>query len=177
MSDSPSIVASVDPGLRLCGLAIFTDGVLTGAHSIAVKERFEGPEAYWRIAREVLTRVGESVPGTLVIETPQQYAMSPAPRGQVQALEGVVGALTAVFAPGGTSVVSYLPREWKGQLPKDVAFVRILSRLAPSELLVEPNLLAAVRHPASKWGHVADAVGIGLHHLGRLGTRLRSSSP
>jgi len=148
-------------------LAVFTDGVLTGAYVVRAKGRFDGLEAYWGIAKEVRIRVGD-LPDILIVETPQQYSRSPAPRSSIQVLEGVIGALVAVFAPCRT--VPYFPREWKGQLPKAVAFTRILSRLTPTEMLVEPNLFVAVRYPTSMWGHVVDAVGVGLHHLGRFGS-------
>ena len=164
-----TLLVSIDPGLRLCGLAIFTDGVLTTAVLVKAWEKLEGPEAYRTMAQAIQATVRD-VPTAVAIETPQQYHGSPAPRSRVQALEGVVGAIAAVFAPYGPTVVHYLPREWKGQLPKPVAFQRVLGRLSVEELNVEPRLLDVKLAPTSQWGHVVDAVGIGLHHLGRLGT-------
>ena len=152
-------------------MAGFTDGVLTMARSVKVQQKFSGLEAYSAMAQAILAACPVS-PTAVVIETPQQYpGSSPAPRSQVQALEGVAGAIAAVFAPRGAAIVQYLPKQWKGQLPKEVAFRRILSRLSASEVVVEPNLFDVLAHPASKWGHVVDAVGIGLHHLGRFKTR------
>ena len=118
---------------------------------------------------QAILEVAPLSPAVVVIETPQQYPGSPAPRSQVQALEGVAGAIAAVFAPRGAAIVQYLPKQWKGQLPKAVAWRRILGRLAATEVAVAPALIDALAQPASKWGHAVDAVGIGLHYLGRFG--------
>jgi hypothetical protein len=74
-------------------------------------------------------------------------------------LMGVAGAMRF----RGALRTSYLPREWKGQMPGD-DFIRerILPRLSTAELArIEPA-------PASLLHNAHDAVGIGLFHLGRL---------
>ena len=49
-----------------------------------------------------------------------------------------------------------LPREWKGQVPKDIHNKRVMSKLNPDEVAI----IEAIK-PASKRHNAIDAVGIG----------------
>lgn len=82
------------------------------------------------------------------------------------ALCGVDAALAVAF--NVDNVFSYLPSEWKGQMTKAACHHRIQSRLSDAELRVWFE--AEARH-GSLVHNVWDAVGIGLHHRGRLKPR------
>ena len=161
---------AIDPGFRDCGVAVFDDGLLFSCNHVkssatALVEAVQFTET----ARSVVTYVESLKIGNsfdLVIEYPQQYARSPAPRESVQKLVGVIGGLVSQFhqitGGLGVKVSTYKPREWKGQVPKNVMFNRIISRLSESELERLPSI------SKTRLSHVYDAIGIGLHHTGRL---------
>lgn len=70
---------------------------------------------------------------------------------------------------GRLGTVWVTPEQWKGCVPKEIHQPRILSRLMMEELyLVRAVLPPSLRHNA------IDAVGIGLHHLGRLTVDVQS---
>lgn len=163
-------IIAIDPGFRDCGVAVFRDGTLVRCDH--VKSKATGlVEAiqFSQTADAVMEFVSDVVEDghfDLAIEYPQQYANSPAPRESVQKLVGVIGALAArVQATScglSVRVTTYKPREWKGQVPKEIMFDRILSRLNEDENETLPAL------SKTRLSHVYDAIGIGLHHLGRL---------
>lgn len=105
----------------------------------------------------------------LVAEWPQVY---PGPRGRgkdpnraILPLCGVVAHVSGML-PAYVQRVQYLPREWKGSIDGDAFTARIYGRLSPQELaIVNAVTPAGLRHNA------ADAVGLGLFHLGRLERR------
>lgn len=164
-----SLLVSCDPGLRACGVAVFQDGVLV--HAALVKnpvKKARGPEAWWGMADAVRTHIWESdsfrlVPRTYVLEVPQVYRFGKSrtdPDDLIQ-LAGVGGAVGAVLRP--KEAYGYYPRQWKGQVPKEVMVARIEGRLTPEEVKAIQPVAASLRH------NVLDGVGLGLHHLGRLG--------
>jgi hypothetical protein len=66
----------------------------------------------------------------------------------------VVGVFSALFT--ATTYTGVKPREWKGQVPKDVHHARLVKTLTPEELaMVEASAPPSLRH------NVLDAVGIG----------------
>jgi len=173
-------LVSIDPGYRACGVAIFFDGRLAHAALVQSSVRLdtEGEqfvEMGRAVADYVLTHLAQ-VGFDVAIEYPQQYTSSPAPREPVQKLVGVIGSILAQLQArtGGLNIRSstYRPREWKGQVPKDVMGRRILGRLIEEEAQSIPTLRKAALH------NVIDAVGVGLHHLGRMKRiRVNSSKP
>jgi hypothetical protein len=72
----------------------------------------------------------------------------------------IAGLLTAPFSEDRVRLV--YPRTWKGNVPKEVMLDRILEKLSETEKARLPKL------PKGKFHNVIDAIGIGLHHLGRL---------
>jgi hypothetical protein len=108
---------------------------------------------------------GPPVLAELVLELPQIYGGG---RGGVASdiidLATIVGGVAA--AVGGYVQTFYRPREWKGQVPKEIHHPRIIAALQPGEM-------AAVRlcRPASLMHNVWDAVGLGLAHLKMTGVR------
>jgi hypothetical protein len=66
----------------------------------------------------------------------------------------VVGVFAQAFR--ATTHLGVKPREWKGQVPKDVHHARLVKTLTPDELaMVEASAPPSLRH------NVLDAVGIG----------------
>ena len=152
------MILAIDPGLRACGVAWFEKERLVRAALISVPKMENDAAAFLEMANAVYIASPEIV--SLAIEYPQQYKNSPVPRESVQKLVGVIGALSVKFS--GAKTTYYLPRQWKGQVPKPVMQRRILARLDGDEQALIPKL------PVSKLHNVFDGIGIGLHHIGRL---------
>jgi hypothetical protein len=101
----------------------------------------------------------------VLIEYPEQYSNSPAPRIHVQALAFTAGGLVNLFSEVGcTNVGIILPKEWKGQVPKDIFLKRIMSRLS----VKEKEILTCRNFAKSKEHNVIDGIGIGLYSVSRI---------
>lgn len=106
---------------------------------------------------------------TLVIEIPQVYRQGVS-KGDPNDLIQLVGVAGAIIGTGFQKVVTKLPKEWKGQVPKPtdtkkpyIIAERAKKRLSHKEydrVLLPTN----VRHQWDVW----DAIGLGLSHLRRL---------
>lgn len=163
---------SLDPGLREAGLAVFTGGLLTSAFLVRnpnTKDR--GGKAWVDMGREVDIILGEAASTetslfTFVSEIPQVYRegksanVSP---DDLTNLTGVVGCVIGFLDP--SEVKTYVPAEWKGQVPKKIHNKRIIAALSSTEVAA----LDAVKCPASLKHNVVDAIGVGLFELGRMG--------
>jgi hypothetical protein len=99
----------------------------------------------------------EWVERVAVIEFPQVHRDTPNPNDIVK-LASACGAYTAILQELGFAVSWIAPSEWKGTVPKDVMFKRILAKVPPDDY-------TQIRKP--KDHNVIDAVGIGLWHLSR----------
>ena len=155
---------AIDPGLRGCGVSFWTDGVLMYAEYLrnpAISG--QGVSAWYQMARIVRHRTGGQENLCFVAEVPQVYQGSNQkgdPNDLIE-LAGVVGAVA--WAVEADECVTYRPREWKGQTPKEIMLPRIRAKLSQEEL-DRVNLPSA----ASLQHNVWDAVGIGLKAAGRL---------
>lgn len=171
MIDELNVLVSVDPGIRGCGVAVFNDGRLYRAAYIKNPSLSKGNRAMEarNMADEVCSWVDLGHVGTLALEWPRIYA-SRIRAGQTKedpndllALAAVGSAINTFFCTGRT--YSYTPSEWKAQMEKDVCEAYVRRRLAPSELAAaEVGAKAAKSKAHNMW----DAIGIGLHHLGRM---------
>lgn len=153
---------AVDPGLRGCGVAYFADDKLRlAAYVVGKYQHGRGPEVWRGMASAVRKWWGETAAlDGLVLEVPEIYPGMPKtdPNDLID-LAGVDGALAAAFA---VPAVYYLPRQWKGQVPKEVGVLRALAHLSDEERkCVRPAPMKSLDH------NVADAVGLGLYHVGR----------
>lgn len=164
---------AVDPGLRGCGCAVFSGAdtafrLERAGYVVGPETAGRGPEVWRQMGRVVkkwwLGGYGvfdPSVPPwTLVAEVPEVYPGMPKtdPNDLID-LAGVVGAIAGAL---DLPTHFYLPRQWKGQLPKGVGVLRALAHLSDEERKrVEPAPMKSLDH------NVADAVGIGLFHAGR----------
>lgn len=137
---------SIDPSTKTPGLAFWRDNSLVYAESMTAVNIID---------------LRSFVPASkVVIEVPQVYRTTPNPKSLID-LTFAAGYLAATFGPG--QVVKVLPREWKGQVPKDVMIERIKSKLTEQEMKMV-SLPKNKKHAKDVW----DAVGIGLFHGGRL---------
>jgi hypothetical protein len=167
------ILVAVDPALRCSGLALFNDGVLVYAASVKSPS---GPGAdigarALAMASVLAERVQLLHPRTsyqVAIEWPQVYR-GPHAKGDPNDLPALaaVGAAVAALVRA-SSLRSFTPRDWAGQIPKATRgdckasprARRIRSRLS--------DLEASVWDALNPSDHDAvDAIGIGCHALGR----------
>lgn len=114
------------------------------------------------VADVIIGTVGNNV-YSLIMEIPQIYVGPKTNPNDLLDLAGVQGAIAgATMAPVEWSP---LPREWKGQLPKEVSVARVEAKLStPEKTLIE--------WPAKHLKHnVYDALHLGLVFLEREGLR------
>ena len=131
----------IDPGVKLCGGAVF-----------------RGPELVWAryLPKELMPIALEH----LVIEMPRIYPGSGQQKGDLNDLLNL--AAVVGWLEGQTDDSSRVfPAAWKGQVPKKIMTARILSKLSPTEL-------GCIEQIGAKTHNTIDAVGIGLWKLGRL---------
>ena len=155
---------AVDPGLRGCGVALFDDSALQWASYVEnIMRDGRGPPRHGAMARRVHNVVSSQFGfvKNLVVEFPRIYPKGPKDRrsdpNDLLDVAGVAGALAAIYE----EVCWVFPQEWKGQVPKEVMNARVMKRLTPEEA-------GRIVSVGSKDHNTLDAVGIGLHHLGRL---------
>lgn len=177
---------TVDPGIRVAGVALFHGHDLIATN--CVRGARSGSSAFECavMAREirawfktVLPPAPESDRIELLTEWPQVYTRdkSKGDPNDLIALAGVCAAVAAVMP--GAICTSYRPREWKHTIDGDVMTGRILGKLTDQEIVIcTANLLKS--DPGVRMGRVkaifenstahnaVDAIGIGLHHFGRL---------
>ena len=157
----------LDPGLRVCGLALFEGPTLISAwlSKNTSSTRVRGNEAWEAMASAVVrdwvrrTRRRGALISVLGCEVPQIYRGSKARPDDLIQLAGVVGAVSSAMP--ANKRVSFYPRQWKRQVPKDVHNARVLGRLDAGEQ-------RAIEHAGAATHNVVDAVGIGLFFHGRL---------
>ncbi len=178
---APRYLLSLDPGIRACGCAAFEGGDLVDAALIEnpLRAGQGAPEAA-AMAGAVFSEFHSRVRAVdeVVVEWPRVYAsriragLSPGDPNDLLALAGVGAALAALFSPAAAR--SFAPSDWKGQLPKPgrgeeyVVAARVRSRLSPRELAAAE---AGARAAGARGHNVWDAVGLGLHALGRFDRR------
>lgn len=157
---------SVDPGLRACGVAVFRAAVLKRAMFVVSPERVKRGAACWvAMAWAVAQAVNGESWTSGVVEFPQQYdgESHEVDRRDLSELTAIAGAVALILSARCGDLWSPVPREWKGQVPKDVHGRRILSRLTPAEEhRIEWPKGDRFRH------NVTDAIGLGLRRIGRL---------
>ena len=90
-----------------------------------------------------------------IIEYPKVHRDTPNP-GAIVKLAAACGAYTAILQAAGFDVIWVEPRAWKGTVPKDIMYRRIVAKLSADEYntIVKP-----------KDHNVVDAVGIGLWQI------------
>ena len=157
-----TILVSIDPGIRACGVAGFEDRVLKWAEY--VQSNYTGADnikAAVKMSDCVRMKYCFYFVDHVISEVPVMRKGSPVPPADIMHLYGVVAAI------GSTQLdfETVQPSTWKGTVPKKIFLERILKCLTDEERQRLPKL------PASKLHNVIDAVGIGLWKLGRLNAK------
>lgn len=159
-----SLVVGVDPGLRGCGVAILVQGVVVAAKYVKSPNREgRGPQAWLDMANAVSAFVHAKLahnkgPLALVQEVMKVYPKQKGDADDLLELNGVNGAIAALI-PAST-YQAYYARDWKGQVPKEIHNARVEAKLQSQEAAVIEST-PSLRH------NVLDAIGIGLHYIGR----------
>lgn len=150
------ILLAIDPGANQ-GFAGFTDGVLTHAG----------------------LGLPDLEPDELLVEKPVHRPGAPTPVNDLLELAIHVGIAIGRYHRAAPRL--FRPTDWKASVPKHIHHPRILARLTPAELAVDPEVARyAARLPKmsqkqricaarAKVGNTVDAVGLGLFALQRMG--------
>jgi hypothetical protein len=163
-------VLAIDPGIKATGWAIFDDGKLKACGVARATKSLNQVDSMREILDEVSVQWEEYMgfsysPTLLVAERPQVYqqAMLKGDPNDLIPLAMIDGAIWERFKPQGVSFP--LPREWKGQVPKQVMANRILDGLSKREFEIVKDSLERV--PSSLRHNSYDAIGLGQWALKR----------
>lgn len=166
-------ILTLDPGLRAPGLAAFEGGELVWASSMHSSTGCRGPEQWARVSRATSDSFSVKFPSgnvdVLVVEKPQVYTCrNNANPDDLIELSAALGACVATVEAYYfiEKYVTYLPREWKGQVPKEVHHRRIRRALKGTEQAALKKCLAGIQPDLQH--NALDAVGLGLKYLGRI---------
>lgn len=173
---------SLDPAIRSAGVALWRGGRLVNACAVKLTSP-KGADMGARClamaescARWIVRN--DAAPRALVFEWPQPYTVGKAdgvPPGDLIPLAGVAMALAGILGMGAASrdltleVITYLPAEWTRAAGKKSTLVRDFETSMRTNRLrkrLSADELEAVKGVASHDAY--DAIGIGLHALGRL---------
>lgn len=165
-----SSAITVDPGVNGCGVAIWDHGKLRQAIYLPAVDAVQKPFAAVLAVR--LHLLWPKATYAVVVERPQVYALGkskgdPNDLIQVALVAGGVGALLGHVCNAAVFFVT--PAEWKGQLPKPASVKQpyIVAERARERLTPEERACVELPKAGKLQWDVWDAVGIGLHHLGR----------
>lgn len=166
---SSNITFGIDCGVKYIGISRFENDILSDCAYISSSEKDDPNGALNVYSLVENVRIHDILKGVeqgarVIIEYPEQYSYSPAPRSSVQGLAYTAGALTYMLFQQSMSVKLVLPKEWKGQVPKDIFLKRIESRLNDTER----NILNSKNFSATKRHNVVDGIGLGLYLLKRM---------
>ncbi len=151
-------LVSIDPGTRFTGYAWFNDKRLVDCGIIKAK----GLALMLVRCRYYFEECAHVVAPLAVIEKPQVYTQRKM-KGDANDLITIalVAGYCASFFENSEFV---LPRTWKGTVDKDVMCKRIVNRWMNER---EQEILGSKGIPKSQINNTIDAIGVGLHHLGR----------
>jgi len=155
-------VYAVDLGKWVSGLAVFVDDRLAWAGEVRITRRLSRPSANLAI-RMAAALWGEAsawpLEGLWVAERMRDYAGKGGRSADLQHLREVSQRLSEVVREHGARFRDIPAERWKGMLPKDVCHRRTLRFLDDDE---QSNIVLSSKESL-------DAIGIGLHTLGRAG--------
>jgi hypothetical protein len=149
------VIVSIDPGANETGVALWVEETLVYA-DLARAKKFDGD-----IVRAVLALIWSfngPEPDWVAIEIPRVYPMSRS-KGDRNTLIDLAFEAGRIVQAIGVPYTCYHPREWKGQVPKEIHNQRVLDALSEAERAV------IAKTPASLFHNVVDAVGVGRYHL------------
>lgn len=140
---------AIDPG-KATGVATFDAGVLVRATVCTFEECRNLIEKWVPLNRH-------KAAGDCIIEVPQVYPgqQQKGDQNDLINLAVDVGRYAAYAEAGRFRVMLVRPREWKGQLPKDVCWKRV------RETLTAQELASMNKVPKSQAHNMHDAIGLG----------------
>lgn len=156
---------AIDPSITELGIAVFESFEITRV------KRIKGPktsgEQECKRLKMLLGHLQHELWATmalgdqyggwdLVIEWPEVYAARKTDPNDLLLLSGVAGMIVGGF--NWRKVYSYKPKEWKGQVPKEIHNERIRKRL-PKTITTQLDYI-----PKSYRHNVVDACGLALFH-------------
>lgn len=165
-----STLLAIDPSIVTSGVAVFRSGLLTYC-TLADCRFLRADSLYSRVAAmadEIWYVAGMYGATEVVCELPQIYTASTSKKNDTALIPIFLLTGFLMCCADGTPVSDFKtvqPRQWKGQQPKEVTRHRVLQRLSQAEK--EALDLGLIRVPKSLQHNVFDAVGIGLHSVGR----------
>jgi hypothetical protein len=159
---------SIDPGKFKVAYALWRDdGALGYAGLVQAKTFAFLPRAEsWKVVAEHFWRTLDMATDLeVIVEIPQVYdGPQEEDRNDLIDLAGVVGAIVANKRVDSV-IWSPLPREWKGQLPKEITQKRVDQKLSDEEK-------KRIIWPAKSLRHnTYDAIHLGLTYLEKKGLR------
>lgn len=167
-----SRIASIDPGLAKVAVAIWNSerdfalewaGLVLCDHSPGTERAQKWREMAEAVFPWLWMHGGE--PLDMVVEVPQVYGgVHKEDPNDLLDLTGVLGAIVGGQACNSVAW-SPLPREWKGQLPKEITQSRVDAKLSALEKSCIEWPIKSLRH------NVYDAIHLGIVHLEREGLR------
>lgn len=161
-----TVLLAIDGSIRCVGAALFRDGRLqwTGYVRWGKRSTKTNPGERAQILADECAQMlpSDLYPTAVAYEWPQAYGDDKNPND----LFGILAVSGHIVGAFNARAKSYLPREWTGGIPKATKgdphtsprAAKISARLDPAELSVFGD---------AKTHDEIDAVGIGLHHLGR----------
>lgn len=171
---------AVDPGVRHTAFALYSGCRLIRAALVYGHPTATGPTAWATMACAFAEALRGARFDRAVIERPEQYETSTARRSDVSDLSATTGALSVPLHIHCGDVIAVLPKQWKGNVPKDAHHLRIvgsegITRLTGKvqSVTVRGRLtdaeLDSIEIPKrrSHAHNVFDAIGIGLWYLNR----------
>lgn len=140
---------AIDPG-KVTGVAVFSGGVLRFATACTEEQ------CLMHIENAAPIRQGKPA-GDCIMEIPQIYPgqQQKGDQNDLIKLAVMVGRYSDRATACGFRVKLVKPREWKGQLPKDVCWKRVRETLTVLELGTMEKL------PKSRAHNMHDAIGLG----------------
>lgn len=147
---------SIDPGMHT-GWALWVDGTITDYGQITAKHKTLESDLLY-LFQEFKSLLKIVLPDSVFIEYPGVWgdsatSMASALSGDLIKLATTVGGFAALCAPAKFHLIP--PNHWKGQMSKEAVKIRVKRATGIEE----------------RSSHINDAIGIGLHILGRFQQR------
>jgi hypothetical protein len=151
----------VDPGINVCGVAVFDGDELIKACLVVnpCKVRYADPLVRVRAMASAVWGAFNG-PDAIILERPQLGTYGPARQKDLVLLCEVNACILGMM--GVPDVQSVTPHEWKKSLDGDVMTERIKERLTDQDWTRVEDPGKSVEH------NMFDAIGIGLWKFGRL---------
>lgn len=154
-----SAILAIDPGVRLCGVALFAGVQLVEATIVRCTEKNVSD---FVVALTMAKQLPAAYVDTLVIERMLIYdkAQQLGDPNHLARIEFIAGVLTRDFKGLSANVLRPTAREWKGTIRKSIHHKRIIAECPKAAQL-------AAATPKTYRHNVYDAVGLGLWAIRR----------